>query len=304
MDWMTRDGKASVLRDAKVQWGNPRFSPDGEKLALDVYDGKQSEIWVYEWARDTMTQITFDPGNDAVPAWTPDGRRIVFTSDRAKTGIYNLYWVNADGSGDVTRLADSSELQFPLSWHPSGRFLAFHQGQFLHDVWDLMILPIDGDAKRGPSPGKPTVFLGTPAVEAYPEFSPDGRWIAYVSREGVIAPEVYVRPFPGPGGKWRISTEGGVFPHWSQTAHELLFTNQGKVWFAPYTATGDAFRAGKPQLWAPTEFRDNGLNYPYDIHPDGKRLALTAVQERVGVQDKVVFISNFFDYVKKVVPGK
>ena len=126
IDWLTRDGKTSVLRATKADWANPRFSPDGQKLALEISDGKQNDIWVYEWARDTLTQLTFDPGQDRIPVWTPDGRRIVFASDRAKAGITNLYWVNADGTGDVTRLTDSPESQIPWSWHPSGKFLAFH----------------------------------------------------------------------------------------------------------------------------------------------------------------------------------
>ena len=111
IDWMTRDGKTSVLRATKADWANPRFSPDGQKLALDISDGRQRDIWVYEWARDTLTQLTFDPGQDVSPVWTPDGRRIVFASDRAKPGVRNLYWVSADGTGDVTRLTDSSETQ-------------------------------------------------------------------------------------------------------------------------------------------------------------------------------------------------
>ena len=79
VDWTTRDGKTSPLRSAKAAWKEARFSPDGQKVALDINDGKQRDIWVYEWARDTMTQVTFGGGNDAVPVWTPDGRRIVFS---------------------------------------------------------------------------------------------------------------------------------------------------------------------------------------------------------------------------------
>ena len=111
------------------------FSPDGQKLAIDISDGKQRDIWVYDWARDTLTQLTFDPGDDRLPVWTPDGRRIVFASDRAKPGTYNLYWVNADGTGEVTRLTDSPEDAVRgSSWHPSGRFLAFHADSRRHGL--------------------------------------------------------------------------------------------------------------------------------------------------------------------------
>ena len=125
IDWLTRDGKTSVLRPTKADWANPRFSPDGQKLALDISDGKQSDIWVYEWARDTLTQLTFDPSQDRGPGL--DARRPAYpvSSDRAKAGVTNLYWVNADGTGDVTRLTDSSQNQVGLSWHPSGKFVSF-----------------------------------------------------------------------------------------------------------------------------------------------------------------------------------
>jgi serine/threonine-protein kinase len=306
IDWLTRDGKTSVLRATKAEWGNPRFSPDGQKLALEIFDGKQFDIWVYEWARDSMTQLTFDPGNDRAPVWTPDGRRIIFASDRAKEG--NLYEVNADGTGEVTRLTDSPDSQVPFSWHPNGKFLAFHANRGATGL-DLMILPMEGDAARGWTPDKPSVFLSTPAAESAPMFSPDGHWIAYHSNEaGGSTPDVYVRPFPGPGGKWRVSTAGGVFPRWSATTHELLFrlpVGQGKIMVAPYTVIGESFRADTPQLWSSTNFQGaSATNTAYDLHPDGKRLAVLAAQDQAsGVQDKVVFVFNFADYLRKIAPG-
>ena len=303
IDWMTRDGKTSPLRATKAAWANPHFSPDGQKLALDISDGKQRDIWVYDWSGDTLTQLTFDPGDDLLPVWTPDGRRIAFRSDRAKPGIHNLYWVNADGTGEVTRLTDSPEDQGIRSWHPSGKFLGLSANRGATG-WDLMILPMEGDAASGPVPGKPTVFLSTPSTEINATFSPDGRWMANTSNEAG-SNDVYVRPFPGPGGKWRISTEGGSFPSWSATAHELLFVNQGKVMAAPYTVAGDSFRAEKPQIWSPVGYRGLGTEYPYDIHPDGKRLAIIAATGEAGVvQDKVVFFFGFGDYLKKIAPGK
>jgi Tol biopolymer transport system component len=299
VNWMTRDGKMSVLRATKVIWANPRFSPDGQRLALDIFDG-QRNIWVYEWARDTPTQLTF--GSLAhFPVWTPDGRRVTFASDRDKA-VGNLYWVNADGTGDVTRLTNSPNAERAYSWHPSGKFLAF-QANRPGTGWDLMILPIEGDAARGWAPGTPTVFLSTSAAEQAPMFSPDGRWIAYQSNEASGRFEVYVRPFPGGDGKWRVSTDGGTEPRWSASTQELLFLNRGRVMVASYTVAGDSLRMDTPRVWSPTT--DRILASGYDLHPDGQRLAsLAAPDQGLVVRDKVVFVFNFFDYLRKIAPAR
>jgi hypothetical protein len=310
IEWLTRDGKTSVLRATKTDWGNPRFSPDGHKLALQISDGKQNDIWVYEWARDRLTQLTFHPAEDRSPVWTPDGLRIVFASNRDKAGATNLYWVNADGTGDATRLTDSPESQTAWSWHPSGKFLAFYANRGATGN-DLMILPMEGDAARGWRAGEPTVFLSTPANEVAPMFSPDGRWIAYHSNEAAGNLDVYVRPFPGPGGRWRVSTAGGAYARWSTTTHDLLFLTgsfigrlEGKVMVAPYAVVGDSFRADTPQIWSPTSVRSgSNTNISYDLHPDGKRLAAAAAPDQAsGVQDKVVFVFNFADYLRTIAP--
>ena len=151
IDWLTRDGQTSVLRPTKADWTSPKFSPDGEKLALDISDGKQSDIWVYECARDTLTQLTFHPSQDQGPVWTPDGQRILFSSDRAKPGVTNLYWINADGTGDETRLTDSSQNQVGTSWHPTGKFVSFMEGRGTGQVRSDD--PADG---RGRGPGVDT----------------------------------------------------------------------------------------------------------------------------------------------------
>ncbi len=305
IDWLTRDGKTAVLRATKADWANPRFSPDGQKLALDIWDGKQRDLWVYEWARDTLTQLTFDAGQDESPVWTPDGRRLVFASDRAKAGTRNLYGVNADGTGEVTRLTDSPDDQRPFSWHSSGKSLAFRATR-PGTGGDLMILPMEGDATRDWTPGTPTVFLSTPTLETAPMFSPDGRWIAYFSTAvgATGSTDIYVRPFPGPGGPWRISTTGGAYPRWSARAPELLFL-AGRIMAAPYAVVGDAFRADTPQIWSPAGIQGAGDSQPaFDLHPDGQRVAAAAQPDSAsGVQDKVVFVFNFGDYLRAIAPG-
>jgi len=304
IQWMDRAGKTTPLRATASNWSNPQFSPDGTRLAVDVIDKNQADVWVYEWARDTLTRLTFDPAADGKPVWTPDGRRIVFTSTR-NNAPPNLYWQRADGTGDVQRLTDSKNVQFAASWHPSGKFLAF-QEQSPQTSFDLMILPMEGDEASGWKPGKPTVFLNSPFSEQEPMFSPDGRWLAYLSNESGRY-EVYVRPFPGPGGKWQISTAGGVFPTWSRGRHELLYqTLDQRFMVAAYTVEGDSFRAGKPSLWSEGRLVQRPRQRAFDLHPDGERLALAAASDAQSTakQDKVVFIFNFFDELRRLAPRK
>jgi eukaryotic-like serine/threonine-protein kinase len=241
--WVSHNGQTTTLRSKPSNWTNPRFSPDGRMLALDILSDNL-DVWVYEWARDTPTRLTFDPADDQVPVWTPDGKRIAFTSPRTK-GTPNLYWQRADGTGEVQRMTESPNPQFPSIFDPSGKYLAFHELTPKNSN-DLMILPIEGDEKSGWKPGKPSVFLSTPAIEVEPMFSPDGRWISYFSNESGQF-EVFVRPFPCPGGKWQISTGGGTGTAWSRTRHELLYLGpDNRMMVVSYAVEGDSFKADKP----------------------------------------------------------
>ncbi len=300
IQWMDRAGKVSPLRATPANWGHPSLAPDGRRLAIDINNG-QTDVWVYEWARDTLTRVTFDAAADTTPVWTPDGRRIVFRSNRDKS--LSLYWQRADGTGDVQRLTESQNSQYPASWHPSGTFLAFSETR-PQTSNDLMILPIDGDEASGWKPGKPTVFLGTPFIEVEPMFSPDGRWIAYHSNESGRV-EMYVRPFPGPGGKWLISTDGGAYPTWSRTRHEIFYASpDNRLMVASYAVEGDSFKADKPRVWSERRFSVRPRLRSFDLHPDGERFVLAAAPDNESAvkQDKLVFIFNFFDELRRLAP--
>lgn len=177
---------------------------------------------------------------------------------------------------------------------------------------DIMILPLAGDEASGWKPGKPTVFLNSPFVEIQPAFSPDGRWLAYASTE-TGRNEVYVRPFPGPGGKWQVSSDGGSYPTWSRTRKELFFATlnpENRIMVASYAVDGDSFHAEKPRLWSESRFvfrfSPAGTARPFDLHPDGDRVALAKAPdaETAVKQDKVVFIFNFFDELRRIAPAK
>jgi Tol biopolymer transport system component len=300
VDWMDRDGKTTPLRARAAPWSNPRFSPDGRRLALEIADGKQAHVWIYEWARDILTRLTFGPASEEKPVWTQDGRRIVFTTNRGK-GASNLYWQAADGTGEVQRLTDSPNNQTPASWHPTGKFMAFTENN-PRTNFDVMILPMDGDVASGWKAGKPTAFLSSPFDELEPMFSPDGRWLAYVSSESGRQ-EVSVRPFPGPGGKVQISTDGGVFPTWSRTRLELFYgTTDRRIMLVPYRVEGDAFRPDKPRPWSDGRYGQRP-GQPFDLHPDGNRFVVGPDTEATARQDHVTFVFNLFDELRRLAPA-
>jgi serine/threonine-protein kinase len=287
-----------------ANWASPTFAPDGRRLALDISDGKQSNVWIDDWAHDALSRLTVGPADDRNPVWTPDGRRIAFASTRGDQSTENLYWQRADGTGEVQRLTESQNNQFPESWYPDGKLLLFSEKNPQTD-WDLMILSIAGGDVSGWTPGKPTPLLNGPFAEEGGVFSPDGRWLAYLSNESGQA-EVYVRPFPSPGGKWQISAGGGENPHWSRARHELFYSTPDlRIMVAPYSVEGDGFRVDVPRLWSEGHFmpRPRPPNADWDLHPDGTRVAIAPVQQdHTTTQNKVVFVFQFFDELRRVAP--
>jgi serine/threonine protein kinase/Tol biopolymer transport system component len=307
IEWMDRSGRNSVLRSARSNWLTLTFAPDGRRVAFDVSDGKQWDIWVDDWARDALTRLTTSNSHSTTPVWTPDGRRIAFASQRGEKAVgmtYNLYWQRADGTGDAQRLTTSENLQLPGSWHPSGKVLAFEERS---SHFNLMLLPMDGDEASGWKPGKPTVFLSGAFDLRAPAFSPDGRWLAYESSQSGQY-NIYVRPFPGPGTQLQISTAGGVFPTWSRR-HEVLYsTLDQRVMLVNYSVEGDSFHAEQPRPWPEARYRSR-IPGPvpsrgFDLHPDGNRLALAPVGESESAvkRDRLEIILNFSEELRRIAP--
>jgi serine/threonine-protein kinase len=301
ISWLDHDGKTTPLRITPANWFGICFSPDGQRLVLDVSSGR-SGIGIYEIERDALTFLPNTGPTDRMPKWTPDGRRVTYASTRGDKSTFNLYWQPADGTGEPQRLTTSKNSQTPGSWHPGGKFLAFQELVGPADV-DLMILPMEGDEKTGWKPGKPSVFLSTRFTETDPAFSPDGRWIAYVSDESGQR-DVYVRPFQG-SGKWRVSIDGGTFPTWSRAKPELFYgTDDGRIMVVSTSVDGESFHAGRPRLWSETRFGARASRM-FDLHPDGERFAVApaAQPQPAGKQDRLTFIFNFFDELRRVAPA-
>jgi serine/threonine-protein kinase len=302
IEWIDRMGNVSSMRMMPSLWHDLVFAPDSRRLAITIDAGLQSDVWIYDWARDTMSRLTFDGAEKLSAAWTPDGRRIAFATRRL-TGESTLYWQHADGTGEAQRLTMSAIAQVPTSWHPSGRFLAFVENTRASNL-DIFILPMEGDETSGWKPGKPIPLVNGPGNEVDGIFSPDGRWIAYSSTESGQS-EVYVRPFPGPGGRWQLSTGGGAHPAWSRARHELFYeTFDEHVMVVPYTVNGESLIGEKPHLWSDQRLVPRpGGRHAFDVHPDGERIAGAVARETTTLkQDKVVWVSRFFDELRALAP--
>jgi serine/threonine-protein kinase len=268
---------------------------------LEVTEASGTDIWIYDWARDTMTRLTFI-GDAHAPLWSPDGRYIAFQS-----GLQGISATRSDGAGQPQSLTQSKgDFQNPWSFSADGKLLAFLSvdSKTSFDLWTVRI-ESDGAGLRA---GKPEVFLQTPADERYPSFSPDGRWMAYMSAESGT-PQIYVRPFPEQGGKRQISNAGGGYPTWSRSSHELFFEAlDNRIMVVGYTVKGDSFVADKPRIWSDTPLAGAvNTTKNFDLAPDGKRIAAfmaaTETKGAVEAQNHVVFLLNFFDELRRKVPA-
>jgi serine/threonine-protein kinase len=275
-----------------------RLSPDAKKLAEIIIDSAANSLWVRDLQAERLSRLTFKGSADA-PAWAPDGAHIAYYLSEGTSAA--IYWARADGAGEPVRLTEQVQAH-PDAFSPDGKWLLYH----VHNkggvsIWKMSIDATDPDH---PKAGKPEAFLQGPFQQEYTAFSPDGRWIAYRSTESGRE-EIYVRPFPGPGGKWLISGGGGTYPLWSRSAHELLyFGHDGRVQAVDYTAQGDSFIAGKPRPWSPVQVALRPSLY--DLMPDGKHLLIAVPEESADGANSnmhVTVMMNFFDELRRRAPA-
>ncbi len=310
LQWLDAAGKTEPLPAKAGTYGQPMVSPDGKQLAVSIANAGARDIWVYDWQRDAMSRLTFDGATFAFPVWHPDGRYIVFSVGYGDGG---MSWTRADGARKPQPLTPSKSGQFPWSFSPDGKRLAFADfpgGPGQGDIWTVPVEPVEDVQNGGPGlkAGKPEVFLQTPANELYPAFSPDGRWIAYRSNESGTD-EVYVRAFPDKGGKWLISNSGGVMAVWSRNGRELFYrTVDQHIMVVAYAVKGDVFVADKPRLWTEKRLADTDLfGRNLDIALDGKRFVAmmsAAASDEQKSQSHVTFLQNFADEVRRRVGGR
>ena len=295
--WVDRRGATRALSDIQRQFHNPSLSPEGQRVAVMIY-GTNQDVWIYEFTRGTLTRLTFDGSEDWGPIWTPDGKRVAFTS--VKPGAFpNVFWKPADGTGTEEQLTTGNNPKFTGSWSPDGKTLAFSAFGSEGDTStgnDILVLSLEGDYQPRP-------FLRTTFSEYGPEFSPDGHWLAYVSNESGRN-EVYVQPFPGPGAKQQISTEGGTSPVWARNGRELFYRHDDKM-MAVGISLQPEFTAATPRFLFAGKYDEAGLpDEPrnYDVTPDGQRFVMVKASEQPAVPSQLNIVVGWFAELKSRVP--
>jgi serine/threonine protein kinase len=292
--WFDRSGKEVGTLGAPDENAlqNPELSPDGHRVGVDRAVQGNQDVWLIETTRGVASRFTFDPANDGYLIWSPDGSRIAFTSNRK--GTYNLYQKASSGAGNDELLLESSLNKSPNDWSPDGRFLLYVQVD-KKTGFDLWVLPLFGECKPFP-------FVNTIFVERSGQFSPDGRWVAYESNESGRY-EVYVQPFPGPGGKWQVSTGGGIEPRWHRNGKELFYiAPDGKLMAAPIQRAGQTLEAGAPVSLFQTRIVGGGsLNanrQQYAVSPDGQRFLINITVDE-STASPITIVTNWARALKK-----
>jgi len=271
--WFDRNGKQLDAIGKPGTYGHFRISPDERSVATEMVDQRfrNSDIWIYDFTRKNQTRFTFDPGPDMSPVWSPDGGRIVFGSSRRRGTGTDLYQRASSGIGNEEMLTDTLVDKFPSDWSPDGQFIVFTALNRSHMQADLWLMPMTGVPT-------PVPFLQTDFGEINASFSPDGKWIAYQSNESG-ATQVYVRPFPGPGGKYQVSTSPGTSPRWRGDGKEVYFLGDDKTLrVVEVDSKGRTFIVGRERVLFQTNPMISGLAIPYDVTGDGKRFLVCTVK--------------------------
>ncbi|MGB2869187.1 MAG: protein kinase [Bacteroidota bacterium] len=268
-----RLGKPVKTVSSLAEYISTELSPNGRQIASSVFDFKShnNSIWIFDVARGTKSRFTFTASYNQSPTWSPDGNRIMYSSNQ--DGTYNLYQKPTSGGGSEEVLFKSTGDKAPYDVSPDGNYLLYASGtpKTQGDIW---ILPLNTKGTDGER--KPVPFLQTEFNELGAQFSPDGRWVAYSSNESGQH-EVYVKPFRGQGGHWQVSLSGGGFPHWRGDGKEIFYISpDGQMMTAQIVLSAASVDVSNVHTLFDVSLAQAG---DYDVTADGKLFLLNALME-------------------------
>ena len=289
---VSRDGQGSLLPVEKRDYSDPRISPNGRSIAVHL-QGDQNDVWVTDPARGTLTRLSYDPGEDETPAWSPDGRSVAWASSRSDLarGIYRRA---ADGSGNEELIWKLDKHAHVRDWLPDGSGLVIEISDPVSNI-DIWRLDLNGNPTA-------TAYLQTQFNESCSRVSPDGRWLAYVSDESG-RDEVYLQSFPQPGTKLPVSRNGGQQPVWSSNGRSIYFRSNGAMQEASFES-GASPTVGVARSLFPDRFESpqSGAHTGYDVFPDGHFLMIQSSEAGQDFARKeIVFVFNWFEELKREV---
>ena len=291
--WVHRDGREEPIAAPSGYYQEVRLSPDGSRVALSHIHSlvENTDVWVLELERRTMTRFTVDPRVDRYPLWSPDGTRLIFLSHHEEERM--LYEKATDGTGSIEHLLTSPFSRLPLSWSEGGQHLVYEENN--PDTGsDVGMLSMDGE-------GTLTPVIQEPFDQTNPSVSPDGRWVAYESNE-TGRTEVYVQRFPQGGDKRQISASGGMVPLWGRDSEELFFRNGRDVIVVP-VEIGPTFAPGSAEvLFSGDYIRDPSRSYDYDAGRD--RFLMMKVDETRYTATELAVVVNWFEELKRLAPHR
>jgi eukaryotic-like serine/threonine-protein kinase len=292
--WIDRTGKLEPLPLPERDYESVVISPDGTRAIVQIRGGK-TELWMYDFARGTLTPVGYSAGSSQSAVWTSDGARLIYRG--TNLGFRNLYWRMSNGSGVEERLATKADAtQSPTSVSPDGRWLMFNENSAQETggvgIW---LMQLDGDRT-------PHHLFPAPAGESDGQFSPDGKWVAYqatvLSRQ-----EIYVSPFPGPGPRRQVSIDGGIEPLWSRDGRELLFQSGPQLMGVTVTP-GAQWSASQPHVVHEGRFlRSSNGNTSWSINKDGTRFFRIQLVEPEQAITHVDLVLNWFSELQQRVAG-
>jgi eukaryotic-like serine/threonine-protein kinase len=288
--WVSMEGVEEPVTDLRRPAFAPRLSPDGRRIVYMSLGNRESQSWVYDLVTGTNSRLT-EEGHPLGAIWSPDGKRLLHGSLKALA--HNLYLQPYDGSAPMERVMTSEYSQFVGSWSSDGRTAAVAEWNARTSA-DIHLLDI--------SSGVVTPFLVSKFHEGYPDFSPDGRWLAYSSNESGRR-EVYVQPIPGPGAKHLVSTRGGEDPLWARDGRQLFYRWQGEVWAADVRTDG-GFSTGKPRLlFDRPGYHRGDPNRTWDISLDSQRFLMTRIEKGDPMPiTKMTLVQGWFQELERILP--